>query len=141
MKRFLLIVLCGLAWIYASAQETSSNEVSQPHYVYTWQYGQMDTHLTFTTPAPTFQFQSRKLDRGLFGGQAGTARIYCDLTLPTITSSCLVDVGAAMSRMGGLIGSCTRWFTMFDPGACPTDELFGSAKANSAIMVTMRTYF
>lgn len=100
-----------------------------------------DSLMTF----PTHQFNIRispfSTDKGIWGGQAGSARIYCDITMPTITSECLVDVGAAMSQWNGVLGMCPRWFTMFNPIACPTDELFGAAKAKTAIMLTMRTYF
>lgn len=108
-------------------------------YVYAWRYVQIDSHQAF--PAPTIRLNSRRTDRGIVGFNAGFARFYGDITMPTITSECLVDVGRALSQMGGLLGACPRWFTMFNPGACPQDELFGSAKANTAIMVTMRTYF
>lgn len=127
---------------FAQETDTTAKEVSSAvtvTRVYPWMYSTAD--LRPGMPAPTIQWMSRKTDRGIFGGVAGNTRIYCDITMPTLTSECLVDVGAAMSRMGGLIGSCTRWFTMFDPNACPTDELFGAAKANTAIMLTMRTYF
>ena len=145
MRKLTVIVLCLIASLSVFAQETdtAAKEVSSAvtvTRVYPWMYSTAD--LRPGMPAPTIQWMNRrKTDRGIFGGVAGSTRIYCDITMPTLTSECLVDVGAAMSRMGGLLGSCTRWFTMFDPNACPSDELFGSAKANTAIMLTMRTYF
>lgn len=145
MRKLMVIAFCLMASLSLFAKETDatakevSSAVTVPC-VYPWMYStaELRPHM----PAPTIQWMSRrKTDRGIFGGAAGNTRIYCDITMPTLTSECLVDVGAAMSRMGGLLGSCTRWFTMFDPNACPSDELFGSAKANTAIMLTMRTYF
>ena len=141
MKRLLGIVFfvlaCASAYSQGEEQPVETQDSTLTPHIYVIRYIQLDTHLA--APAPLFRF--RKTDRGLFGGEAFGIRIYGDITLPTITSACLVDVGAAMSNWGGLLGQCPRWFTMFHPMACPRDELFGSAKANTAIMVTMRTYF
>ena len=141
MKRWLGIVFFVCAWMSAHAEVEEEQRDSLPMpYVYAWRYVRIETHEAF--PAHDFRFRVRRTDRGIFGGQLiNGMRLYGDITMPTITSECLVDVGRALSQMGGLLGQCPRWFTMFDPGACPTDELFGSAKANTAIMVTMRTYF
>ena len=141
MKRLwgiVLLFMCACVGAHSQdeVQVETQDSTLMPH-LYVIRYVQLDTHLA----APTPYIHFRKTDRGLFGGEAFGIRIYGDITLPTITSACLLDVGAAMSKWGGLLGECPRWFTMFHPMACPRDELFGSAKANSAIMVTMRTYF
>ena len=82
---------------------------------------------------------SFKTDKGLFGGTVGKGRMYFDITLPELTSSTLIDVGMAMSRMPGIIGMAPRWFAMFSPTACPYSELYAAPK--STIMITFRTYF
>jgi len=130
---------CGSVWAQKASVQGKQVNDSSATVIYDWHYIRLETHMDM--PMPAIQWRSRSTDRGLFGVRAGVMRIYGDITLPTITSACLVDVGAAMSKWGGLLGQCPRWFTMFHPLACPTDELYGSAKANTAIMVTMRTYF
>ena len=82
-----------------------------------------------------------KTDKGLFGGQVGKGRMYFDIALPAITPNLLIDVGMTMSRMPGVIGMAPRWFSMFDPIACPYGELYTAPKSQSAIMITFRTYF
>ena len=82
---------------------------------------------------------SFKTDKGLFGGTVGRGRMYFDITLPGLTSSTLIDVGMAMSRMPGIIGMAPRWFAMFSPTACPYSELYAAPK--STVMITFRTYF
>jgi len=138
MRKLLLILLCLCAPIALFADDREQT-VAGTQYVYTWQYKHVDFLVHETMPE--IKIPTLRTDRGIFGASIGAARIYGDITMPTITSECLVDVGRALSGMGGLLGQCPRWFTMFDPGACPTDELFGAAKANTAIMLTMRTYF
>ena len=90
---------------------------------------------------PAIKVNPVKLDKGLFGGKAGKGRIYCDITLPALTSNLLVDVGMNMLRMPGILGEVPRWFSMFSPTACPTGELYTAPKSESAILLTMRTYF
>ena len=80
-------------------------------------------------------------DKGLFGGKAGKGRIYCDISLPPLSSNLLVDVGMKMSRMGGILGLVPRWFSMFNPTACSQSELYTAPKSDSTIMLTIRTYF
>ena len=82
-----------------------------------------------------------RTDKGMLGGQVGKGRMYLDIQLPPLTPNLLIDVGMSMMQVPGVIGLAPRWFTMFNPIACPQDELFGAAKCKSAIMLTWRIYF
>lgn len=140
-SRYILVcALSCLCWLNGFAQTEESRQDTAAQYVYKWHYLRIEPCLEMPD-CPEIRWKSKKTDRGIFGGQVLGMRIYGDITMPTITSECLVDIGRAMSGWGGLLGMCPRWFTMFNPLACPQDELFGSPKANTAIMVTMRTYF
>lgn len=136
MRKYLLMTFCLLGTL-CFADNCEKTVADLAYYALLCQQTKLSTPLCSTN----IHLSTRHTDKGIWGGQAGNARIYCDITMPTITSECLVDVGAAMSRMDGVLGMCPRWFTMFNPIACPTDELFGAAKAKTAIMLTMRTYF
>lgn len=124
MKRFVCILFVVFASLACRAGVCDSTRLFRPN-------------ITPTIAAPQVRINEGMI-RMVY---TPNVRMYCNLTLPTITSACLVDVGTALSQMGGLLGSCPRWFTMFDPKACPTDELFGTANCETAIMLTMRTYF
>ena len=101
-----------------------------------------DSVLTANIPANGgFTFYKQRTEKGMFGHAAGKSRMYYNIELPPLTPALLIDVGMAMDQVGGLIGMAPRWFAMFSPLACTTDELYGFPKNLSSIMFVWRTYF
>lgn len=137
-QRICIILLCLFVCAHCFGEGLQTDSLCM-HCTYTWQLPYQEIQpLTLHDLNP---IEYHRTDRGIFGGEAGNSRIYCDITFPTLTSECLVDVGMALSGMIAPLSLAPRWFSMFSPTACPVDELFGSAKCQTAIMLTMRTYF